>query len=255
MGPARQLQPFQYQTTTVVHCLCNNINQTGVNWEDYGEFKGQNTFNDNDNGDFGFGSNRRGWYYFSGDDSPLNNFDGRGFTKNYGGGTNYNFDNKKSKFNISYFYNESTLNLDQYSFRETFLSDNSFTNTDTVTKLDFRGSHSIGTRLEQEIDSNDIVIIKANMRLGSNTSDNRQGQLFAESGMAPTNSLELNNNTELSSWRLSGTAIYRHRFKKKGRSIAGSAGYNGSRSDGTENIFSLNRFFQGHHTDRANPPT
>lgn len=33
----------------------NNINQTGVNWEDYGEFKGQNTFGNQDNGDFGFG--------------------------------------------------------------------------------------------------------------------------------------------------------------------------------------------------------
>src|ERR1035437_3101333 len=33
----------------------NNVNQTGVNWEDYSEFKGQNTFNSYDNGDFGFG--------------------------------------------------------------------------------------------------------------------------------------------------------------------------------------------------------
>ena len=63
--------------------FANNINQTGVNWEDYGEFKGQNSFNNNDNGDFGFSSG--GMRYFnSGDDVPWNNFDGRGFTKNGG---------------------------------------------------------------------------------------------------------------------------------------------------------------------------
>ena len=72
----------------------NNINQTGVNWEDYGEFKGQNSFNNRDNGDFGFNS-RNNWYYFSNNNVFSNNFDGRGFTNNAGAGTNYNFDNKK----------------------------------------------------------------------------------------------------------------------------------------------------------------
>jgi hypothetical protein len=62
----------------------NNINQTGVNWEDYGEFMGQNAFNNYDNGDFGFSSGGMFTYYSESDDSPRNNFDGRGFTKNAG---------------------------------------------------------------------------------------------------------------------------------------------------------------------------
>ncbi|MBK6997481.1 MAG: hypothetical protein IPH31_22200 [Lewinellaceae bacterium] len=103
----------------------NNINQTGVNWEDYGEFKGQNTFGGQDNGDFGFSQGGR-YYMIGGDDVPISWFDGRGFTKNFGGGTNYNFDNKKTKFNISYFYNQTELNVDQYTNRQTFLSDTSF---------------------------------------------------------------------------------------------------------------------------------
>ena len=222
----------------------NNINQTGVNWEDYGEFKGQNTFSDRDNGDFGFSSGGGRVFYMGGEDTPLNNFDGRGFTENYGGGANYNFDNKKSKFNLSYFYNQTSLDLQQQALRETFLSDNSFANTDSTVKAEFRGNHSVNTRLEQEIDSNNLFIIKASTRFSKNDAGNRQYQLFYGSDEQLTNSLDVNNDSRLNSWRLSSAGIFRHRFKKKGRSFAASAGYNNSQSDGTEDLFSINRFFE-----------
>lgn len=222
----------------------NNINQTGVNWEDYGEFKGQNTFGDFDNGDFGFGGGGR-VFYIGGDggDVPFNNFDGRGFTENYGGGLNYNFDNKKTKFNTSYFYNQTELTLDQNAFRQTFLQDSSFTNTDTSSRLDFRSNHSLSTRFEQELDSNNVLIVKANTRFSHNNASYNQAQQFTDSQDRPSNSLNIDNNNELDSWRLTGAAIYRHRFRKKGRSFAASGGYNTRKSNGTENLFSLNRFF------------
>ena len=76
--------------------FANNINQTGINWDDYGEFKGQNSFNNNDNGDFGFGGGGGRYYYFNNNETPyFNNFDGRGFTNNAGSGLNYNFDNTR----------------------------------------------------------------------------------------------------------------------------------------------------------------
>ena len=219
----------------------NNINQTGVNWEDYGEFKGQSTFSGFDNGDFGFSSGNR---YFNIGDDILNNFDGRGFTRNFGGGSNYNFDHKKAKFNLSYFYNETALQLDQFGYRQNFLPEGSFSNTDTTNRTEFRGSHSLSTRFEKDLDSNNVLIIKANARLSSNTTDYRQSQLFLDVADQPTNQLNLDNDSRLHSWRLTSAAIFRHRFQKKGRSIAFSGGYNGNQSDGTENLFSINRFFE-----------
>ena len=222
----------------------NNINQTGVNWEDYGEFKGQNTFGDFDNGDFGFGGGGMS-YYIGGDDSdiPFNNFDGRGFTENYGGGLNYNFDNKKTKFSSNYFYNQTELTLDQYAFRQTFLQDSTFSNTDTSSRIDFRSNHSLSARFEHEIDSNDVLILKGNTRFSHNDASYLQSQVFTDNEDRPSNSLNIDNDNLLDSWRLTGAAIFRHRFKKKGRSFAASGGYNTSRSDVTENLFSLNRFF------------
>lgn len=223
--------------------FANNINQTGVNWEDYGEFKGQNSFGDNDNGDFGFGGGRR-YYFFDGGgtDSPFNNFDGRGFTTNYGGGANYNFDNKKVKFNASYFYKETSLDLDQYTSRQTFLPDTTFFNTDTLGKNEFRGSHSLASRLTYDIDSSDLLVFKIEGRLSKAKGQTLQNQLFSNDLGAPTTSLDINNSNQLDAWRISGTGIYRHRFVKKGRSFALSAGYNDSTNDGSETLSSDNKY-------------
>ena len=220
----------------------NNINQTGVNWEDYGEFKGQNTFGDHDNGDFGFGGGNRYYNFGGGDDSPFNNFDGRGFTTNYGGGANYNYDHKKVKVNGSYFYKETSLDLEQFTDRQNFLPDTTFFSDERIEKSDFRGSHSLSSRLNYDIDSSDLIILKAEGRFSNAHSESLETQFFSDESRVKTNNLTLDNGSKLDAWRVSSSAIYRHRFKKKGRSFALSAGFNDSQSDGTETLASNNEF-------------
>ncbi|NJN33065.1 MAG: TonB-dependent receptor [Saprospiraceae bacterium] len=222
----------------------NNINETGVNWDDYGEFKGQNSFNNQDNGDFGFNSGGRGWYFNSDDVPFFNNFDGRGFTKNFGAGLNYNFDNKKMKWSSSYFYNQTDLTLDQRAFRQTFLPSGSFFNNDTTRRLDFRGNHTVQIRFEHEIDSNNTLIVKLNGGVTNNDDQSEQVQSFSKDNVTQTNRWNFDNNNEATQARLTSSAIFRHRFKKKGRSFAASAGLNYSGRDGTENIFRSISFFK-----------
>ena len=225
----------------------NNINQTGVNWEDYGEFKGQSS-NNYDNGDFGFGSNMR-MYYLDGGGGLNNYFDGRGLTNNYGSGVNYNFDNKKTKFNSSYTYNETTRTLDQTSNKETFLQGSSFKNTDTTHGIDFRGNHSVAMRIEQNIDSSNILIAKANINFSKSKDNNSLNSKYSDAGDILTRTLQTVNNNKFSAYNISSTAIYRHRFKKKGANFAWSGGFNTNKSDGLERPNSVNRFFE------ANTPT
>ena len=216
----------------------NNINETGVNWSDYGEFKGNNSFTNSDNGDFGFGGNR----WWGDNDAITNNFDGRGFTNNGGGGVNYNFDNKKTKFNSSYFYNQTRLFLDQYNTTKTFLQNSAFLTTDTSTQNNFRGNHSIGTRFEQMIDSSNTLIVKANMRAGMKNDANTMFQRnLTEEGALRTRS-DIKNDNDFDNFSLNTNAIFRHKFKKKGRNYALSLGYNINNSDGIENLNSINRF-------------
>jgi len=236
---------FNDKTQFSVIAYGNNINQTGVNWEDYGEFKGNNSFTQFDNGDFGFSNSLRNIYFYSGSESPLNNYDGKGLTKNYGGGTNFNYDHKGTRFNSSYFYNQTQLDFIQKSSRQTFLDANStFTKKDTLQNDDFRSSHSIGTRFEQEFDSSNKLIVKANFRYSSNTNNTINSQLFTDYALQPYNSLNLDNSTTLYSCKLTSAAIYRHLFKKKGRAFAISGGYNANLSNGNEEYNSVNRFFQ-----------
>jgi Outer membrane protein beta-barrel family/Carboxypeptidase regulatory-like domain len=223
--------------------FANNINETGVNWEDYGEFKGQNSFNgNNDNADFGFGGGMR-WYWSGGDDIT-NNFDGRGFTRNFGGGTNWNFDDKKTKVNTSYFYNQTALDLDEFGLEQRFLPNNSsFTNTDTTANNDFRSNHSVATRVEHNIDSSNTLIVKGNLRFSHADNDRQILQQFDPFETTPARRLNLQNTDDLNSYRLTSLAIFRHRFQKKGRAFALSTTFNDSRSDANENLTSLNRFF------------
>lgn len=219
----------------------NNINQSGVNWEDYGEFKGQNTFNDYDNGDFGFEGGNSGGIFIT--DNSFMGSDRRGYSRNYGGGTNYNFDNKKTKFNASYFYNQTRQDLDQYTSKQTFLEGGTVLNTDTVSQNNFLDNHSIGSRFEHDIDSNNKVIVKANIKFSNNNTSNERWQHFATGVDTPLNNLSTDNETQLDSWTLTTAAIYRHRFLKKGRSLALSAGYNNTHSANLDSLYSLNEFF------------
>jgi Outer membrane protein beta-barrel family/CarboxypepD_reg-like domain len=224
----------------------NNINETGVNWSDYGEFKGQNSWNGQDNGDFGFNSGGgRMWWGGNDEDVPRNRFDGRGFTKNFGSGINYNFDNKKTKFNSSYFYNQTRLNLDELSFRQTFFQGTSFLNNDTLALNDFRNNHNVLARVEHEIDSNNTLIVKANMRFSGNDVVESNNQFFFKDSQTPSNRLALLNTTDLNSHNLTSYAIFRHRFKKKGRSFAVSTSFNDVKSNALENVGVNNRIFTG----------
>ena len=223
----------------------NNINQTGVNWEDYGEFKGQNAYSDFDSGDFGFNNGGGRYFYYGGGGEGLQNrFDGRGFTKNFGGGANYNYDNaKKSKFNASYTYNQTDLSLDEFSLRQTFLPDTTFFNSDTLGRGEYRNNHIINSRWEQNLDSNNVLIVKANARLSNQDATSLQNQLFSNSLEKANNRLSVDNNSNRDTWALTSSMIFRHRFKKKGRAFAFSAAFNQNQNDLNENFASLNRFF------------
>jgi hypothetical protein len=220
----------------------NNINETGVNWDDYGDFKGNSSFNF-ENDDFGFSSGNR-FYYFTDDIGgiPRNSFNGKGFTQNAGSGLNYNYTHKKTKLNTSYFYNQTRLALDQFTNKQTFLKDGSFFNKDTANKADFRGNHRVNFRWEEMVDSSNTIVTKADMRFtNSNVVDDQTQRFF--NGNELQNRLKIDNAIISNSFNANASLIFRHKYKlKKGRNFAASIGVGLGGSDGTENLYSINRF-------------
>ncbi|HOZ30183.1 MAG TPA: carboxypeptidase regulatory-like domain-containing protein, partial [Bacteroidales bacterium] len=218
----------------------NNINESNVNWDDYAEFKGNSMYSDYDDGDFGFGSQDRERYMFR---MMYNQYDGRGFSKNAGGGVNYNYFTDKLKFNAGYFYNQSDLSYDQYTKRNTFLPDTSYLRFDTIGFKQFNNAHSLNSRIQIDFDSSNMFIFKINARFAGNNYTNNQLQQYMTPSLIDINSNALLDSTDYDSWDVSLLTMYVHHFKKPRRlfAISGASDLNDNSSEQTsENI---NRFY------------
>jgi hypothetical protein len=219
----------------------NNINETGVNWDDYSEFKGQNSWNGQDEADFGFASSGLMRFFSGGGDVPMNNFDGRGFTKNGGMGVNYNYDQKKTKLSSNYFYNSTRLNMGQFSDTKTLLENSAFRTYDTLNLIDYRSNHTLNARFEQKLDSFNTLVIKVNAKIsGQNKNSNTESKTL-NAGSNLLNTMSNLNTSDLDRSTLTTTAIYRKKFRKKGRAFALSGVFNYENGKSADVLNSLNQ--------------
>ncbi|WP_345264506.1 outer membrane beta-barrel family protein [Nibrella viscosa] len=231
----------------------NNTNQTGLSWDDYQDFRGSQSFNWSDQGDFGFSN---GGYIYFGDDNdsfgvPVNGGgrDNRGFSKNYAGGANYNYDTKKTKLSSNYFYNQTQQTLDAVSSRENFLPNGSLRTDIGSSRITFNGIHRGSLRFEQKLDSTNTLIVIGNGRF--NKGDERFNSLeqFRRTASAQSGQSRINNSTNYDAFALQTTAIFSHRFQKKGRNFSLSAAYNRNNTNGDGDQRSENTLV----TDGTNP--
>ncbi|NIJ53026.1 TonB-dependent receptor [Dyadobacter arcticus] len=222
----------------------NNTNQSGIARNDYQDFKGSQSFNWGDDGDFGFNSGR----YYGGDDITIQpNWGGAGsggFTKNWAGGANYNFDTKKTKLSTSYFYNQSRSIMDVRSSTENFLTNDSYSSIENNKTLGFTGNHRPSFRFEKIIDSLNTIILISNSRInsGDNQYDSFQQSFRSEDVLS--NQSTVDNVSNYNSFAMANLLLYRHKFKKKGRNFAASVGYNINNSDEDKRLNSINLFPQ-----------
>ncbi|RAJ98205.1 carboxypeptidase-like protein [Larkinella arboricola] len=222
----------------------NNINQTGLSWDDYQDFRGSQSFNWEDQGDFGFYSG--GMYFFGGDDGmgvPLTGgySSNRGFSRNYAGGANYNYDTKKTKLSSNYFYNQTGQTLSSTSNKQTFLPEGTFVTISGNSQGSFTRNHRGSARYEQQLDSLNTLVLIGNLRANSGNNAQFSNQNFYRA--ADTSQTNLDNRNNFNGLQLATTAIFRHKFLKKGRNFAASVAFNLNDSDGTAKQRSTNTFF------------
>lgn len=239
--------------------LGNNTNSGALSFNDYQDFRGSNSFNWNDNADFGFGSGGR-FIFFGGDDEetlgiPIGGGDSRGFNTVSAGGANYNYDTKKTKFSTSYYYNQTRSQLDALRNRRSFLENGEFRTADTSSQNNTNVSHRISLRYEKTLDSLNTLVFINNSRL--NRANNRLFtqqnlyQLLTNSPSAvPTTSNTTRNATTASQFGSANSLIYRRKFALKGRSFAASGTFQINSNDGSLDLDAQNRFFQATNLDQ-----
>ncbi|PZX59600.1 outer membrane receptor protein involved in Fe transport [Algoriphagus ratkowskyi] len=215
----------------------NNVNQSGLSWDDLQEFKGSSSFQFGDTGDFGFnGSGGMNFISFSGGDNeesfeiPFNNLNS-GYSNNQAIGINYNYLKDKKDFSSNYFYSRSDQTLESINSRTNFLQDNtSFTSTDQSLQNNMAGHHRVNLRFQNELDSANTITINAKGRLSSLTTSLASHQELIRSSTEQSQ-MDRNNQSDKWSGAFQGTAIYRHKFKKNGRNFAASISDTYSKAD------------------------
>ncbi|MCK8492603.1 outer membrane beta-barrel protein [Spirosoma sp. RP8] len=232
--------------------LANNTNQDGLSFNDYQDFRGSNSFNWNDNADFGFGGSGRSIYFGNDDETlgiPVGGGDGRGFSNNVAGGVNYNYDTKKTKLSTSYYYNQSRIELDAERNRRNLLEASSYRTEENSNQINFNGNHRVSLRYEQMLDSTNTLVVLSNARLNNgNTNLLTFQDLYRSAGANGGEALSTRNRTKNFStarqFGMANTALYRLKFKKMGRSFAASATYQINTNDATLDLDARNEFLQ-----------
>lgn len=230
--------------------LVNNTNQTGMSWNDYQDFRGASAYNSfSDNADFGFGGSGR-YFMFSDEENseslniPVGGQRGRGFSKNYALGGNYNYDNKKNKFNSSYYFNATEQTLDALRDRQSFIPNNNFETNEDSKQLNKYGNHRLALRLEKDIDSLHKLTVISNSRLGQTNLSLNSGQKFFTGGNFLSSQSNLNNSGSGTGISTSNSVIFRKKMKKKGRSVAVSGSYIFNMGENSAFQNSTNYFYQ-----------
>lgn len=232
--------------------LKNNTGRNGMNWNDYQDFRGQQSWDWNQSEEiFGFGYGLGYRYFGPGGDEESDEFgssegyfgDGAaGIPENAQAGVNYNYDFNKLKFTGSYTYKQNNLLSEATRTRQFFLPDNVFFTEDQSTQDRKNGSHRAEFILEKEFDSLNSVILK----LRGNAVFTKTGQagLFNNKSNENllTSSLDMNRSSDRDNLGWQGVAYYKRKFKNKRRNLGVNFIYSKNERNTDEDLYSKNEF-------------
>ncbi|HMI77808.1 MAG TPA: outer membrane beta-barrel family protein, partial [Ferruginibacter sp.] len=168
----------------------------------------------------------------------------QGITQTIAGGLNYNDTwKKKTEVNASYFYNNLTLDNTRNTNRRNILPGNNFTYLQNSSTNNRSNSNRFNFSVDHKIDSFNSVKLSSvfGYQKGSGTKESDYESFVPNDKMLNNGFSNTSNTTE--GYTTNSELLYRHKFKKKGRtfSLTGSMQYNDSRARGTQNA--INNFF------------
>lgn len=151
---------------------------------------------------------------------------------------------EKLTFSGSYFFNKSDNTAIEQLSRETFLPDgmSQFYNENNQNET-LNMNHRLNLRMEYQIDPyNSIVFIP---RISFQDNETSSGFLGENTSLVDEVISETNNVTaaDRSGYNVNSNLLYRHRFKKRGRTFSVNFRTQFNQNDGDDRLNSLNEFF------------
>jgi hypothetical protein len=199
----------------------NNINQQNFAGQDLLGINGNNR--NASQGGGGMGGGRPGG---GGNDFTIGQVNGISKTSAFG--INYSNEySKKLTLSASYFYNSSKNENTSTQRTETFLrSDTNLFSNQKSEGLTQNNNHRINARFEYTFDSSNSLFYIPSFSFqnsetsNSSTFNNFYGEAFTQKGIDTLNINATNNKTNRNGFNIKNNLLYRHAFKKKGRSIS-----------------------------------
>ncbi|MBC7884212.1 MAG: outer membrane beta-barrel protein [Saprospiraceae bacterium] len=229
--------------------VANNTGRNGLSWDDYQDFMGSNSWNDNDDYDYGFGGGFS--RYYSGGGSGLEGkvseafWSGNtgGFPTSIIGGVNYNYDHKKNKLAGRYFFQNTGNNKETFTDSRSFLS--GFFLDNNRSEIQEKGSinHRAETMYQHDIDSLLTAIVTADIAVVD--TDNFQNGIasISRDGDQITSTSSFDNSSDLSGRLINTSLLLRKKFKKAGRAIGINGSYLKTDISDFQKRFSDNLFY------------
>jgi hypothetical protein len=231
---AGNLNSFKSDRKLTVLGLTNNINQ-------------QNFSNDDLLGVTGGTPAARGGGRGGNNGAAANNFltgQQKGISTTHAGGFNYiNEFGTKAEVSASYFFNTSDNDRLSEISRRYIARDSGLLYTENNKSLSTNTNHRANVRFEYNIDSANSIVFTPRLTLQLNNSDANSGSL---STIAETlvNQINKKNKNDQSAYTLAGNLLYRHRFKKRGRSVSWGVDFDKSDREGNTELYSVNENIQ-----------
>ncbi|MBX2915196.1 MAG: TonB-dependent receptor [Cyclobacteriaceae bacterium] len=226
----------------------NNINEQGFSVGDFMNFSGGAQSMLGGGGGIRtvtFGGNAGG----SSGGGPAINFGGRqsGIMTNYAGGVNFNKDlSKDTKLTSSYFYNHLDRNVSSLLNRVNTLPNiGTYNFNQNSRQLSTNDNHRATLMIDHNIDSANTIRATANASFTESESNSySQSKTMNIGNTAVQNESERSTYNAQTSKNVNASVLWRHRFAKKGRSLATTVNFGftdteGEGSQNSSNIFNL----------------
>ena len=160
---------------------------------------------------------------------------------------------KKINVNFSYFFNNSQNSTSTILDRQYFLTDTSsqFYNESNESGNN-NSNHRFSLRIQYDIDSSNSVILQPRFNLQDyNSNSSLTGKNFLQNNL-PLNSTINKTLSEMSGYTFSNSILYRHKFKKDGRTFSMNFGNDLNNKNGHSDLFSRTDFFTGNDSIELN---
>lgn len=208
------------------------------------DFTQQNLFSGNVRGGGGFGGGGRGGGFSGGGGGGSST----GITTTLAGGINYrNTWGKNTDVYGSYFYSQPHVLVEKKSNIQNIVSPDSSTyNNQVSSSISQDYSHRINFNVESRLDTNTSLIFRPNLAFQRSTPSSSSATITTGGAKNQLINQSLNRtNSTTDGYNLNNTNLtFRHRFKKKFRTISLDVNFSASESKGDGHNYAINTFYQ-----------